>query len=49
MVLTETHLPVLGICAGHQLINISLGGTLVQDIESEIAESAMVSVRSSTW
>lgn len=42
MVLSDTHMPVLGICAGHQLINISLGGTLVQDIESEIAETALV-------
>ena len=31
-VLEKTDLPVLGICAGCQLINIALGGTLVQDI-----------------
>jgi len=28
-------LPLLGVCGGHQLINIALGGALVQDIRSE--------------
>ena len=27
--------PVLGICGGHQLINISLGGALIQDLRTE--------------
>lgn len=27
--------PVLGVCGGHQLINIALGGALVQDLHSE--------------
>ncbi len=27
--------PVLGVCGGHQLINIALGGALVQDLASE--------------
>ncbi|MBN1380487.1 MAG: gamma-glutamyl-gamma-aminobutyrate hydrolase family protein [Deltaproteobacteria bacterium] len=35
IVLQETELPVLGICGGCQLINIALGGALVQDIKTE--------------
>ncbi len=26
--------PILGICGGHQLLNIALGGSLIQDIEA---------------
>ena len=28
------NIPIFGICGGEQLINISLGGTLIQDIKS---------------
>jgi putative glutamine amidotransferase len=35
LVLEETSLPVLGVCGGHQLIAIALGGALIQDIQSE--------------
>jgi putative glutamine amidotransferase len=34
-ILEETSLPVLGVCGGHQLISIALGGALIQDIYSE--------------
>lgn len=33
---TDRNIPVLGICRGEQLINIAFGGTLIQDILSQI-------------
>lgn len=33
LVLRETHRPVLGICGGLQLVNIALGGRLIQHVE----------------
>lgn len=40
--LSEPGLPLLGICGGLQLLNITLGGSLIQDIQSELPESQVV-------
>ncbi|MBI4532763.1 MAG: gamma-glutamyl-gamma-aminobutyrate hydrolase family protein [Candidatus Melainabacteria bacterium] len=40
--LTGTHIPLLGICGGCQLLNISLGGSLMQDIQTTLPNSSVV-------
>jgi putative glutamine amidotransferase len=32
-------MPILGICRGHQLVNIAMGGTLYQDISTQLPEA----------
>lgn len=38
----ERQMPVLGICRGHQMLNVAFGGTLIQDILSQIPGSKTV-------
>ena len=35
----EHQMPILGICRGHQLLNLALGGTLYQDLPSQFETS----------
>lgn len=41
--------PILAICRGHQVLNVALGGTLVQDIPSELLGDTDHDPRSERW
>ncbi|HEY9785765.1 MAG TPA: gamma-glutamyl-gamma-aminobutyrate hydrolase family protein [Candidatus Obscuribacterales bacterium] len=47
--LEETRLPILGICAGCQLLNISLGGSLIPDIVSHLPDSEVRHASPNGW
>ncbi|RNB87047.1 gamma-glutamyl-gamma-aminobutyrate hydrolase family protein [Brevibacillus fluminis] len=43
----ELNKPLLGICRGMQIINVALGGTLIQDIPSQVAGAGQHSQKGS--
>jgi putative glutamine amidotransferase len=49
LALKKQALPILGICAGAQLLNVELGGTLITDILHELPESNVLHASKNGW
>ncbi len=47
--LEKQAMPILGICAGAQLLNIELGGTLITDIVHELPDSEVLHASKNGW
>lgn len=45
----EDDKPLLGICRGHQVLNVALGGTLIQDVREEVPGSLRHDGPSDDW
>jgi putative glutamine amidotransferase len=44
----DNDIPVLGVCRGHQLLNVALGGSLVQHIDNHVTDKHLVKINSNS-